>query len=303
MSKNFSQKGFTKNFLKLMKQEETNQECCLDFLTQIYTENSSTVVFTGLGTARSPLIAVASFVAPSGITGANDGLTLSGSIVKLGQTVGQAGNPAALTENRQIPMGGHSLAFNNGGSATTLDMLGFANSFRLLSSTYFTIGSNTNFLTIQGNALGSTTNDYPVLQMISGVQGLSTTFCSVIEGFNFSSGTVSEPLLITTSPDSNGSGKAGDIIISPGRIQQTNFSTQVAIKYNVILQPSDGGGVGVGVLSPLAFLHVQGGTASTPPVLLNNGTLTTVPVNGALETDFVNLYFTVGGVRKTVTLT
>lgn len=59
MPKNFSQKGFTKNFLDLMKQEEINKECCLNFLIKIYTKNSTTVSFTGSGTEADPLSATA----------------------------------------------------------------------------------------------------------------------------------------------------------------------------------------------------------------------------------------------------
>jgi hypothetical protein len=42
-----------------MKDLERNKLCCLDFLTQVYIENSSSVTFTGLGTKSSPLIATA----------------------------------------------------------------------------------------------------------------------------------------------------------------------------------------------------------------------------------------------------
>lgn len=59
MNKNFSQKGFTSNFLGFMKDLERNKLCCLDFLTQVYTENSESVTFTGFGTKSSPLIATA----------------------------------------------------------------------------------------------------------------------------------------------------------------------------------------------------------------------------------------------------
>jgi hypothetical protein len=82
MPKNFSQKGFTKNFLNLMKQEEKNKECCLDFLTQVYTEDTESVSFSGLGTRNSPLIAVAIGSGGSGetdvITANSSFLTLSG---------------------------------------------------------------------------------------------------------------------------------------------------------------------------------------------------------------------------------
>jgi hypothetical protein len=62
-------------------------------------------------------------------------------------------------------------------------------------------------------------------------------------------------------------------------------------------------GIGLGV-DPNHFLEIAAGTATAAPIRLNPaGVLLTTPVNGALETDGTNLYFTVGGVRKTVTLT
>jgi len=42
--------------------------------------------------------------------------------------------------------------------------------------------------------------------------------------------------------------------------------------------------------------------SSVVPILLTAGTLVDTPVNGAFEYDGTNLYFTVGGTRKTVTL-
>ena len=55
---------------------------------------------------------------------------------------------------------------------------------------------------------------------------------------------------------------------------------------------------------PTARLHIAAGTATagTAPLKLTAGTNLTSPENGAFEFDGTNLYFTVGGVRKTVTL-
>lgn len=56
--------------------------------------------------------------------------------------------------------------------------------------------------------------------------------------------------------------------------------------------------------TPTAYLHLGAGTATanTAPLKLTAGTNLTTPENGAFEFDGTNLYFTVGGVRKTVTL-
>ena len=64
------------------------------------------------------------------------------------------------------------------------------------------------------------------------------------------------------------------------------------------------GNVGIGQSSPTAYLHLKAGTATagTAPIKLTSGTNLTTPENGTFEYDGTNLYFTVGGVRKTVTL-
>lgn len=49
-------------------------------------------------------------------------------------------------------------------------------------------------------------------------------------------------------------------------------------------------------------LTLATGTTTIAPLKLTAGTNLTTPVNGSLEFDGTNLYFTVGGVRKTVTL-
>lgn len=79
------------------------------------------------------------------ITSANDGLSAdlaTGKIAQLGQTVGRAGNPAALTEDREIP-GAHSVIFGSAGSnAVTV------NKDQGIDST------NTNGAIIQSESLG-----------------------------------------------------------------------------------------------------------------------------------------------------
>lgn len=45
------------------------------------------------------------------VSGANDGLSLSGTVAQLGQTVGAVGNPAALLEDREIPLNGAEVWF------------------------------------------------------------------------------------------------------------------------------------------------------------------------------------------------
>jgi len=67
---------------------------------------------------------------------------------------------------------------------------------------------------------------------------------------------------------------------------------------------SSAGRFGINVLNPTASLQLPAGTATagTAPLKLTSGTNLTTPENGTFEFDGTNLYFTVGGVRKTVTL-
>jgi hypothetical protein len=67
----------------------------------------------------------------------------------------------------------------------------------------------------------------------------------------------------------------------------------------------NGGKFGFNTLTPTAQVHIESGQsgAGKAPLKLNAGPLMTTPENGAIEYDGTNLYFTTGGVRKTVTLT
>ena len=64
------------------------------------------------------------------------------------------------------------------------------------------------------------------------------------------------------------------------------------------------GNIGIYVVAPSARLHLPAGTAAanTAPLKLTSGINLTTPEDGTFEFDGTNLYFTTGGVRKTVTL-
>lgn len=79
----FSGKGFQKNFNELMAMREKFKRCCEEWLTQVTTVNSSSIVFSGLGTPNSPLTAAVN-AAGTGIFGANDGLSVNGANAILG---------------------------------------------------------------------------------------------------------------------------------------------------------------------------------------------------------------------------
>jgi hypothetical protein len=57
------------------------------------------------------------------------------------------------------------------------------------------------------------------------------------------------------------------------------------------------GRVGIGVGAPTGFLHLRPGTANNPSLMINAGTLTTTPLNGAIENDGTHLYYTSDGTR------
>ena len=93
---NFSQKGFTNNLLSFMKMIERNELCCLDFLTQIFTADSTTIDFSGNGTESNPLIANV-IVSPSpgnALTIEEGGLFVSGG--------GTGGGPAGSSNDIQF---------------------------------------------------------------------------------------------------------------------------------------------------------------------------------------------------------
>lgn len=56
---------------------------------------------------------------PATVTAANNGASLSGTTVQLGQAVAAVGNPGILLNNREIPMSSKQFTFNG----TTLDLL------------------------------------------------------------------------------------------------------------------------------------------------------------------------------------
>lgn len=66
----------------------------------------------------------------------------------------------------------------------------------------------------------------------------------------------------------------------------------------------NGGVTGIGI-APTARMHIGAGTATagTAPLKLTTGVNLGTPETGAFEFDGSNLYFTIGGVRKTITVT
>jgi len=92
------------------------------------------------------------------------------------------------------------------------------------------------------------------------------------------------------------SGGGGNLHFQTGSGSYGTYTTKMIVLKN--------GNVGIGQNTPTAYLHLKAGsaTAGTAPLKFTAGTNMTTPENGTFEFDGTNLYFTVGGVRKTVTL-
>jgi len=57
-------------------------------------------------------------------------------------------------------------------------------------------------------------------------------------------------------------------------------------------------GIGIGVTSPSAYVHIKAGNTTYAPLKFTSGGLLAAPADGAIEYDGVNLYFTTGITRK-----
>lgn len=81
----------------------------------------------------------------------------------------------------------------------------------------------------------------------------------------------------------------------------SNLTLSAAGSAHVLLQPGGGVGVGTGVSAPSAFLEISAGTTTRAPLEFNPGTNLTTPVNGTMEYNGTNLFFTrTGAVRESV---
>lgn len=99
-------------------------------------------------------------------------------------------------------------------------------------------------------------------------------------------------------------GPAGTGAVDHGKISYDPTNNQLEIGFataaNTLFSFGDDGKFGLGVDDPTAYLHVRNGNTSNPPILIEDGSLTTTPQNGALEFDGTNLYFTKNNVRSVI---
>jgi hypothetical protein len=111
----------------------------------------------------------------------------------------------------------------------------------------------------------------------SGGTGNISNFGDVISATEFRAG-----------PAGTGSTDHGRITYDPDKNQlEIGFATS-SNSFNF----GDNGRFGLGVDNPKGFIHIAPGNASTPSLVLEPGTLVNPLVNGAIEFDGNNLYFT-----------
>jgi hypothetical protein len=298
MPKNFSQKGFTKNFLQLMKQEEKNKECCLDFLTQIYTENSATILFGGLGTSRSPLTATA----VGGSSGSSAVVTENSSFIDFSGN-GTAASPLIASLD---PSGGTNGLQNIGGklglggslieNTTIGNGNGVGNYNIILSGINFdsdlaatmTINtSNNNFIQyVSANA--HATLDLYIRNTLAGTGSASgIVFQNDVPDSGFIALTGTGNNFVSRGMYLVNQGGVGGILLSAtaGPITFNNGLTQ-PISSSEYARFSETGQFALGTNSPLGRLTILGsaaGVAGTGAIVLLPGTLLTVLQRGAVE--------------------
>lgn len=320
---------------------------------------------------------------------ANNGLTVSGSTVQIGQSIGQIGDPAALLSDREIPMGAFSLSMRDSSGNSNLFGPGTITSTRIIGGSNISLSAN---LTTNTNSFCVNADNRVTFGSFSNATAFSTPLLGR-KRFN----TIASGVTITTSPTNrqgallallefendvaansnsitisgapiaaicakvdlwpvaggqlktiNGTGicaystfldaqfvatgssvstyieyEAGRYLGNAGspltitnrygfKVIDLNAGSQITTNRWAFYQDgtTDGNffaglsGFGIPLGTPAARIHIGAGsaTAGTAPLKLTSGTNLTTPENGAFEFDGTNLYFTVGGVRKTVQL-
>jgi len=95
-------------------------------------------------------------------------------------------------------------------------------------------------------------------------------------------------------PATTGTTDHGKITYDPDNNQlEIGFATSA----NSLFSFGDNGRFGLGVDNPKGFLNIASGNSSTPALVLDPGTLSSTPVNGAIEFDGNNLYLTKNNTR------
>ena len=255
---------------------------------------------------------------------ANNGLSLSGGKVVLGNDVGDT--LAALQSNRVIPMGGKTLSLNDSGTLIR-SILG-AGELTLIEG-------GANMPTGPTPILVSGTSDYlnntPNLYMIWG--GIVTQVSYTPHGTTTNAQITERSVSIENYFAPYGTGNFGYVAlnISP-YFDFTNYSTSTnpyrdvrGIYYNPVYDGTlprrhiayentngdnifnsvingdypSGKSSFHGITTPTAYVHIGAGAAAagSAPLKINGGALLTTPENGAIEYDGTDLYLTKSNTR------
>jgi hypothetical protein len=178
-------------------------------------------------------------------------------------------------------------------------------------------------VTLFGSQTLTGVNERCVASMFQRIENENTASISSVSGYYSDINNISTGTIVTVNGFRSGAvmNVGGGIVQNVycfrandqtvGSITNTGFFGEItagAGKYNLNMygtaQNYLAGNLGLGTDTPTAYLHIKAGTATanTAPIKLTAGTNLTTPENGTFEFDGAALYFTIAGVRKTVTL-
>lgn len=202
-----------------------------------------------------------------GVTSAEQGLSDTGGVVTLGQDIGEAGNPAALTSNREIPLNGNNLAING----TTLK---------------YTFEPGRLHLT-------DTNQDAQITARAASFSDTSPAGTSLIGLLN-----TADYFQMVLSNSTGRASLEASTVMSVG----TQTTDRVDIITNGLERISilgTNGNVGIRTTNPTAQLHLPAGAtgAQNAPLKFTSGALMVTPETGAVEFDGTHLYFSIGSTR------
>ncbi len=203
------------------------------------------------------------------ITNGDNGVSVNDKSVVLGQDVGNFSNPAKLSSNREIPLNGNGILFTDVATGPP----DIATTIEFLNSTIVIEGCLEN-----GNPSKISIND-----------AINPKHFDIIyEGdklvFDLNSAGYIQMFSL-----------AGEV-----RFTQENDDVNTGHKLQVIGTTFIGGDNVTN--NNIAWLQIGAGRSDVGSVNLEQGNLTTSPIDGNLEYDGTNLYFTIGGTRKTISL-
>jgi hypothetical protein len=266
---NFSQKGFSRNFLSFMKMLEKNDLCCLDFLTQVTTENTASVTFSGLGTPSNPLRAIAS---------------------------GGSGSPAGTNNDIQFNEGG-AFAADSGNFTYDPTFKAFATPNLSQDPDVLSyIDTSGNSFNISGGGISFTTSTSKIITFAD------TGFSVTTDNDTFNTGGGSGLLNYSTATDNLSIGGNTFNYSSQTDVLLVENGFQYSGAASGIFTITGAGKVGINLNPATAQLEISAsdGTAGTAPIKLNSGALLSSTVNGVFEFDGTHLYFTIGAIRHTI---